>query len=154
LAVYGFYTSGAITANNPKLEKKMGLENLSVDEIQQQLDELAENQASLEEALAQRQQQAKYDLAQQIKDLIHEHGYDLSEIVALLGARRRRSVGSKKGASRQYTRYVDPDNPENIYVRGVIPGWMKQKMQDQGYDPSSKQDREAFKANSLQAMDD
>lgn len=132
----------------------MGIENLSVDEIQQQLDELAESQANLEQALEHRQQQVKYDLAQQIKDLIQEHGYDVSEIVGLLGARRRRSAVAKKGGSRQYTKYVDPDDPGNVYVRGVIPGWMKQKMQDQGYDPSSKQDREAFKANSLNVLDD
>ena len=132
----------------------MGLDKLSVDEIQQQLDELAQNQAELEEALEHRQQQAKYDLAQEIKDLIQERGYDVSEIVELLGARRRRSSAVKKSSSRQYTRYVDPDNPSNIYVRGVIPGWMKQKMQDQGYDPGSKADREAFKANSLHVLED
>ena len=132
----------------------MGLDNLSVDEIQQQLDELAQSQADLEAALEQRQQQAKYDLAQEIKDLVQERGYDLSEIVGLLGARRRRSGGGKKAGSRQYTKYVDPDNAENVYVRGVIPGWMKQKMLDQGYDPSSKQDREVFKANSLHVMED
>ena len=132
----------------------MGIDNLSVDEIQEQLDELAQSQADLEAALEQRQQQAKYDLAQEIKDLIQERGYDLSEIVGLLGVRRRRSTVSKKTGSRQYTKYVDPDNAENVYVRGVIPGWMKQKMLDQGYDPSSKPDREAFKANSLHVMED
>ncbi|MCG6860279.1 MAG: H-NS histone family protein [Chromatiaceae bacterium] len=132
----------------------MGIENLSVDEIQQQLDELAQNQADLEHALAQRQQQAKYDLAQEIKDLIQERGYEIADIVSLIGTRRRRSAGTKAGGSRQYTKYVDPDDPENVYVRGVIPGWMKQKMQDQGYDPSSKQDREAFKANYLQVLED
>ena len=132
----------------------MGLDNLSVDEIQQQLDELAQSQADLEAALEQRQQQAKYDLAQEIKDLVQDRGYDLSEIAALLGTRRRRSGGGKKAGSRQYTKYVDPDNAENVYVRGVIPGWMKQKMTDQGYDPSSKQDRETFKANSLQVLED
>jgi DNA-binding protein H-NS len=132
----------------------VGIEDLSVDEIQQQLDELAESQASLEQALEDRQQQGKYDLAQQIKDLIQERGYDLSEIVGLLGARRKRAVVARKGGSRQYTKYVDPDNSENVYVRGVIPGWMKKKMQDQGYDPSSKPDREAFKASSLHVLED
>jgi DNA-binding protein H-NS len=132
----------------------VGTDNLSVDEIQAQLDELAQSQADLEEALEQRQQQAKYDLAQEIKDLIQERGYDLSEIVGLLGARRRRSGTAKKAGSRQYTKYVDPDNESNVYVRGVIPGWMKQKMLDQGYDPSSKPDREVFKANSLHVIED
>lgn len=132
----------------------MGIENLSVDEIQQQLDELAESQANLEQALEDRQQQAKYDLVQQIKELIQEHGYDLSDIVNLLGARRRRAASVKKGGARQYTKYVDPDNPKNVYVRGVIPGWMKQKMQDEGYDPGSKSDREVFKSNSLNVLEE
>lgn len=132
----------------------MGIENLSVDEIQQQLVELAQNQADLEYALAQRQQQVKYDLAQEIKELIQDRGFDVAEILSLMGARRRRSAAAKKGGKRQYTKYVDPDNPENIYVRGVLPGWMKQKMQDQGYDPSSKEDRESFKANSLSVLED
>lgn len=132
----------------------MGIDSLSVDEIQQQLQELAQSQADLEHALATRQQEAKYDLAQEIKNLIQDKGYDVAEILSLMGSRRRRSVSTKKSSSRQYTRYVDPDNPKNIYVRGVLPGWMKQKMQDQGYDPSSKQDREAFKAESLQVVDD
>jgi DNA-binding protein H-NS len=133
----------------------MAVENLSVDEIQQQLEQLAQSQADLEQALAQRQQQAKYDLAQELKVIIQDKGFDVNEIVSLVGTRRRRSSASAKtGSSRQYTRYVDPDNPDNIYVRGVIPGWMKQKMQDQGYDPSSKPDREAFKANSLHILED
>jgi len=132
----------------------MGIEGLSLDEIQQQLEELAQNRIDLEQALAQRKQQAKYDLVQEIKDLIQGRGYDVADILSLMGTRRRRSAAAKKGSSRQYTRYVDPDNPENVYVRGVLPRWMKQKMQDQGYDPGSKEDRESFKANSLQVLED
>ncbi len=132
----------------------MGIENLKIEEIQQQLEELNQNRADLEHALAQRWQQAKLDLVQKIRDLIQESGYEVTEIVSMLGPRRKRSTGTRTGGSRQYTRYVDPDNQENTYVRGVIPGWMKQKMQDQGYDPTSKPDREAFKANCLHIMED
>jgi DNA-binding protein H-NS len=129
-------------------------ENLSVDEIQQQLESLERNRSDLEKALEQRRQQGKYELAQQIKDMIQERGYEVTEIVGLISGRKRRAVAPpRKTAGRQYTKYVDPDNSGNIYVRGVIPGWMKQKMQEQGYDPSSKQDREAFKANSLQVLE-
>jgi DNA-binding protein H-NS len=128
------------------------LENLSLEEIQEQLNQIDQNRADLEKALEDRQQQAKYDLAQEIKELIAERGYDPSEIVPLLGARKRRAAAKRGG--RQYTRYVDPENSENVYSRGVIPGWMKQKMEDQGYDPSSKDDREAFKANYLQVLEE
>ena len=124
--------------------------NLSVDEIQQQLDQIEQNRADLEKALEQRRQQAKYELAQHIKDMIVEQGYDVSDVAALLGGRKRRAAAAAvKKSTRQYTKYVDPENPNNVYVRGVIPGWMKQKMQEQGYDPSSKDDRETFKANYL-----
>jgi DNA-binding protein H-NS len=34
----------------------------------------------------------------------------------------------------------------------VLPGWMKAKMQEQGYDPNSKTDRVAFKTNVLKAV--
>lgn len=133
---------------------KVGIETLSVDQIQQQLQELAQNRADLEHALATRQQEAKYDLAHEIRDLIQDRGYDVAEILSLIGPRRRRPIAAKRSSSRQYTKYVDPDNPKNVYVRGVLPGWMKQKMQNQGYDPGSKKDREAFKAESLQVLED
>jgi DNA-binding protein H-NS len=132
-------------------------ENLSEDELQQQLRQLEQSRADIERALEQRRQQLKYDLVQQIKDMILENGYEVAEIATLLTGRKRRAAApapAKRAVGRQYTRYVDPDNPDNVYVRGVIPGWMKQKMLDQGYDPSSKADRDQFKANSLHAVDD
>jgi DNA-binding protein H-NS len=129
--------------------------NLSVEEIQQQLEEIELSKSELQRALAVRRQEAKHDVAQQVKDLILSNGYELSEIIPLVQGRRRRGAAAAKvpqAGGREYTRYVDPENPENVYVRGVLPGWMKQKMQEQGYDPSVKADREAFKANYLQAV--
>lgn len=131
----------------------MTIENLSVDEIQEKLRTLAQNRSDLEYALVQRQQQARLDLVQQIKDLIEGQGFDIADITPLLGPRRKRMAGTKAGGLRQYTKYVDPENSENTYVRGVLPGWMKKKMQDQGYDPNSKPDREAFKANYLHVLE-
>lgn len=132
--------------------------NLSVDEIQEQLDQIDQNRSDLEKALEDRRQQAKFDLARHIKETILDHGYDVAEIAPLLTARRRRSAGGAKSAAkrggRQYTKYVDPQNPDNVYVRGVIPSWMKERMQEQGYDPSSKPDREAFKANYLHVVEE
>ena len=128
--------------------------NLSVEEIRQQLAQIEQSKADLEVALERRRQEAKTQVAQQVRDLIVDNGYDINEIMPLVAVRRRRGAATaKKSGSTQYTRYADPQNPEHIYVRGVIPGWMKQRMQEQGYDPSSKQDREAFKANYLTALD-
>ncbi len=126
--------------------------NLSVDEIQKKLDQLQQNQADLERALETRRQELKHEVVQEVKDLILGRGYELNEILPLLTARRRRGAVSRVSA-RPYTQYVDPDDPKNVYVRGVIPRWMKQKMQDKGYDPSLKEHRDAFKAEYLTAVE-
>ncbi len=129
--------------------------NLSVDEIQQQLEDIEMSKAELRRALEQRRQEAKLELAEQIRELIAQHGYEIDDIVPLIVQRRRRAATAtrKSGGNRQYTRFVDPQNPDNVYVRGVLPGWMKQKMQEQGFDPSAKADREAFKASYLQVIE-
>lgn len=133
---------------------------LSVDEIQRQLQKLQQSQADLERALEIRRQEAKHEVAQEVKEIIQRNGYELNEILPLLTsrARRRRSAPAatstaKTAPARPYPHYVDPNNPNNIYVRGVIPGWMKQKMQEQGYDPALKDDRDAFKANCLKVVE-
>ncbi|WP_295399449.1 H-NS histone family protein [uncultured Thiocystis sp.] len=129
--------------------------DLSVDEIRRQLEEAETKQAELNRILEVRRQEGKDDVIQQIRNIIEKNGYRFEEILPLVAPKRRRGMGAarKLVSDRQYTRYVDPDNADNIYVRGVLPGWMKQKMQEQGYDPGSKADRVAFKANSLQAIE-
>ena len=135
----------------------MEYENLTVDQIRQQLEEIEQNKSELQRVLSTRRQEAKQGVVQQIRDLIASNGYDLDEILPLVTSKRRRAgaaVSRAAASGRDYTRYVDPENPENVYVRGVLPGWMKQKMQEQGYDPTVKADREAFKANYLQVKTD
>jgi DNA-binding protein H-NS len=131
-------------------------EGLSVEQIQEQLYQVEQSRADLEKALEQRKQQEKYDVAQEVKDLIAQRGYALGEIVPLLTTKKRRAVAAAttKKSGRQYTRYVDPDNADNVYVRGVLPGWMKQKMLDNGFDPGAREDREKFKAEFLRAEED
>lgn len=131
----------------------MDYQSLSVDELQSQLQEVEQSKATLEKALYQRWHEAKSELAQEIREMVSTRGYDMDEIIDLVLPKRRRAVAAKKG-NRNYTRYIDPENPENFYVRGVLPKWMKEKMTANGYDPSVKDDREAFKAQHLQAVTD
>jgi len=126
--------------------------DLSVDELKRQLEELQQSQADLQRALEVRRQEGKHEVAQEVKDIVQGRGYELSEILPLLQTRRRRAAVAR-ATNRPYTQYVDPENPKNVYVRGVLPGWMKQKMQEQGYDPSQKEDRDAFKASYLRAVE-
>lgn len=118
--------------------------NLSLEEIQRQLQEADSKRAQLEKLLKNKREEGKGAVVEQIRNIILDNGYDPEEIMNLVLRRRRKLV-----SDRQYRRYVDPDNPNNVYSRGVLPGWMKEKMAEQGYDPNSKEDREAFKANSL-----
>lgn len=132
----------------------MEYNNLSVDELQAQLQQVEQNKVDLEKALYQRWHEAKAELAHEIREMIDSRGYDTEEILELVAPKRKRAGVSAKKGNRSYTRYVDPENPSNVYLRGVLPKWMKEKMTAQGYDPSVKDDREAFKANYLQAMKD
>jgi DNA-binding protein H-NS len=128
--------------------------DLSVDEIRQQLEQLAQSKANLESALERRRQEAKADVAQQVREMILSNGYEIDEILPYVARRKRRGQAAKKAVTEyQYTRYADPQDPSHVYVRGVIPGWMKERMQEQGYDPSSRKDRESFKANYLTALE-
>jgi len=146
------------------VEVFVDFENMSVEEIERLVTDYEQNRDNALMALEHRKEQAKYELAQAIKDMVTDQGYSLNDIVPLLGARKRRGPGRpavvrppvvtrRATGDRQYARYVDPENAENIYSRGAIPGWMKQKMQDQGYDPSKKADRNVFKANYLRVKE-
>lgn len=133
----------------------MDYQDLDIEELEQQLQQLREQEKEIEAILIQKQREMQRQVAQEIKEDIIRRGYDVKDILQIF-PRVRRSGAKKrtrKVTKRQYTTYVDPDNPDNTYSRGVLPGWMRQKMQDQGYDPASKEDREAFKKNCLQALE-
>lgn len=129
------------------MEQTVDYAGMSVDELHQHLEQIEQNRADLERALKNRAEQQRHDVAQQVKDLIADSGCDIDDIFNLIGGRRKKGGQIKKNT--QYKRYVDPDNAENVYVRGVIPGWMKRKMTDQGYDWTSKEDRDLFKERHL-----
>nr|WP_242476867.1 H-NS histone family protein [Halochromatium glycolicum] len=122
--------------------------------MKNQIEQTKQREAELQRALDHRWQAEKTELAQEIRGMIEDRGYDVEEIMNHVLPRRRRGPGAKKGSSGNYTRYVDPENPDRVYTRGVLPGWMKEKMAAVGLDPGSKEDRETFKANHLQAVQD
>ena len=125
--------------------------DLSADEIAQRLNNLETDRAELEMALEKRRQQSKKELAMEIKELITSRGYDVAEILEYIGSRKRSTARGKP--SRSYIRYVDPDNSNNVYVRGVLPKWMKDQMAEHGLNPKVKADREAFKEQHLNRLD-
>lgn len=129
-------------------------QNLSADELKNQIEQTKQREAELQRVLKNRWQAEKTQLAQEIRGMIEARGYDAEEVMDLVLPRRRRGAAAKKAGSGNYTCYVDPDNPKNVYTRGVLPGWMKEKMVASGLDPSKREDRDTFKANHLKAVQD
>lgn len=117
--------------------------SLSLDELQEQLQTLAQQQAELERLLQQKRDAGRKAFIQEIHALISERGYDLEDIATAL---LKRAGGQQAPARRGY---ADPSDPSRVYVRGPFPRWLKEQMQANGYDPESKEDRERFKAERL-----
>lgn len=128
-------------------------ESMSIDEIQARLHNLNNDRAALERALEYRRQQTRKDLAQEVREMILSRGHDLSDILDLAGSKKR-GAGRGVRQARSYARYVDPTNPENSYVRGVLPGWMKEQMVARGLNPKLKADRETFKEQYLEKKEE
>ncbi len=74
----------------------MEYQNLSVEELQSQLHQVEQSRVDLEKALYQRWHEAKSELAQEIREMIEQRGYDVDEIMALVVPRRRRAAACQK----------------------------------------------------------
>lgn len=121
----------------------MSSEELTIEELVTKLAAVEADQQALQKALQVKQQQGKKEFIQSLRDQILAKGYDLAEIAGSLAGKRR--AANQAG----YPVYADPENPKNTYARGVLPGWLKERMREADLDPSNKQDRESFKANYL-----
>lgn len=132
----------------PKKQKEH--EDLSVDQIQEQLTQIEADKKALALALKKRRSAELADFAKEIRDQLSERGYTVDEVFAELRKGRRKA--SRVGHSAEYPRYVDPDNPERGYSRGPLPSWLRQKMEAEGYDATDKAQREAFKSNCLKQV--
>lgn len=121
------------------------LEDLSLDQIQERLRHVDNNRVALQKALKQRRQKTRKLVAQEVKELITAKGHDVSDILSLVTNKKRTNK-----PARSYTHYVDPENSDNEYVRGVVPNWMREQMKKQGFDPKNKDHRKIFKEQKLQ----
>ena len=126
--------------------------DLTLEQLQQRLAELETEWNEIETAIAAKLEEDKKQLAEEIAQRIKDAGHEFAEIISLINPRKRR--GNKAAITPSYTTYVDPDNPDNTYVRGVLPGWLKDKMRAAGFDPGDKEDRETYKAQHLKAVTD
>ncbi|NCA70494.1 MAG: hypothetical protein EOM91_10350 [Sphingobacteriia bacterium] len=89
----------------------------------------------------------------ELRELVKDRGHDLTEVVDELT--RRRSGGSRRsaGASGERSAVALNEDPSLIYIRGVMPDWMKQKMLDAGMDPKSRTDRARFRSEHMHPVE-
>lgn len=123
---------------------------LSLEELQQRLDVLASEWNAVETAIQDKMVEDKKKLVEEIHGKIAALGYELDDIVHLMLPRKRR--GRVAASDRSYTTFVDPENAGNTYIRGPLPAWLKNKMKAAGFDPSTRDQREAFKKEHLRAL--
>jgi DNA-binding protein H-NS len=119
----------------------------SAEEIRAQLAQLEADQAALRQALRERHAAEFAEFVAELREQINACGYDLDDVIARLS--KGRSGKSAKRTASSAVRYVDPDNPERGYVRGPLPGWLREKMEAAGYDPADKAQRQEFKETHL-----
>ena len=130
------------------------MHHLSAAELNAQLEALTAEREALHAALVHRREAEKTELAAEIKGLINERGHDVKEITELMlghsnGRKRRRQRVAANDSNANYTRYADPDNPENTYSRGRMPHWLIEKMAANGFDPTNAEHRAQFKEQHL-----
>ena len=130
------------------------MHHLSAEELNAQLEALTQEREALHAALEHRREAEKLELASEIKAMISARGHDVEEITQLVagrapGRKRRRQRAAANDANASYTRYADPDNPNNVYTRGRMPNWLIEKMSANGFDPSNAEHRAQFKDQHL-----
>ena len=130
------------------------MHHLSADELQAKIEAITAEREALKAALEQRHEAEKAELAAEIKALITERGHDVEEIAQLVlgrssGRKRRGKRAAANDSNASYTRYADPDNPENTYTRGRMPNWLIEKMAANGFDPADAEHRQQFKQQHL-----
>lgn len=82
----------------------------------------------------------------EVRNEILEYGWDLKKMGQEIGAPAPVPRKAPKGFTNKPTRHwVDPGNPKNVYRGRGIPAWMREQMEELGYDPENKDHRNTFR---------
>lgn len=114
----------------------------SLEDTKQALALTRQELANLQREIDARKQVDKEPLIDEIVALAARRGFEPYELIDPLVKR----LGPKKPRS---MRYVDPDNPENVYVCGPTPAWLKANMLRDGYNPNLLEDRIRYRYQHL-----
>ena len=108
-------------------------------EIIERLNEIKEEEAELEAAIAQLKIELKSSIVEQIRDLLAENGFTADEILPLV------APAEPAKPARNFPTWALKSDQTKTYTRGVLPGWMKDAMGEIGLDPRMGEDRAKFK---------
>lgn len=123
---------------------------LTLNELQKELEKTEKRMFDLQAAIELKLEEDKTSLAEEIKQLIENRGYQQNDIVTLISPRRK--AYARRTSRKSASVYVDPENPDNVYKgRGPLPRWVKEKMKQLGLDPANKEDRQRLLAEMLQS---
>lgn len=138
-------------------------EDMPLTDIVAKLAKLNENKAGLEAALAAAKIASRDKVVEDVKGLIASNGFTTDEILPLLmpktaGKKRTRKAQAEGGAAASaseanYPTHALNSDPTKTYIRGVLPGWMKDAMVAAGLDPKQGADRAKFKTEQMHQVE-
>lgn len=124
------------------------MEDASYSDMQARMNELEQERAALEQAMAAKRNERKKELYMSFREQAFAEGFSLAEVIG-----NRLTGGRGRGVSTSGTEYptwVLKSDPSLTYVRGRLPNWMQEQMGGLGLDPKSREDRERFKQEHME----
>ncbi len=121
---------------------------MDYQELHAQLKSLEAQKIAVQKALQAKRADRQKQLIAEFKARLEGEGFDFAEICSSGGKKRLRRSGESG-----YPAYVAKDDDSRVYIRGPLPGWMKEKMSAVGLNPSVKADRERFKSDYMVQRD-
>jgi len=107
--------------------------------LQARLKQIEEERVLLEQQMEAQKEEALDAIAVRVKEYISEQGFDPIEVVRKILPEKRKSTSKS---------YVDNATGQ-VYVRGALPGWMREAMTNMGLDPANKEHREKYKTEHM-----
>jgi DNA-binding protein H-NS len=129
-------------------------ETLALPDVISELRAIEARKAELETLAAEAKKTNLPLIVDGIKSYISDNGFTLDEVLPLLtpNVKRQRSKSTKAKTTRNegprpvFTSKLDA---ANVYVRGVLPAWLRKEMVDAGFNPDDKASRDKYKAEHM-----
>lgn len=124
--------------------------DLNIEQVKAELEAIEARAAEMRAQIKSHRDACRGVKIEEIKEIMVEFGISPIDIgITPISADVKPKRTRKPVEPANYPRYVDPENPDRSYTRGVLPAWFKDAMASKGLDPTVKADRERFKDEHL-----